>query len=859
MRRTALLQRLMLLGLTLLLLLTGCARSTDGRYGYKLPQIDDPDPTALIIGLDTSDSIFSYFPLLEVLGQVLPEDLPIRLVAATKTGSYFEWDDLRQVSDWAELSNHLTDQPRGTVNPASLAEYILETYAAPESAPLVMILSPNIEDYQWKNVNTLSGEVGAALKTYTLPRSNTAAQAMTSTIDILQNIGEILHLQTVALTTDSAQNTAFTLPNLGVEQMSFVIQGTPGTLSYKDDDLSDDQDDLLFSFADDSTLSTLAYTVPQPKAGSYTLRETGADSVVWLVIRHSMEMKWTLWPESDEYIRAGQPMYLQGELSRAGARYVLPRDAAFSCELRVNDQTQPLALARTSLPLSLWHTQFTSPTFTLEPGSQYALTFTVEYPDFGVLRFRHNRGYALTMDNLPPYLHAWPVVRWSQSQTGTLTADQFLSDPEGGSITLLSAQGGDHIQASATSDGTLALQASNPILAFEYIAVSAIDQNLRVYADTIPVLYTILPLELLYLLAALLHVLVLWIIALARKTMSVGVFFSSILLGLIWPVQDVCRIVHALFRAIVPTASTRAAKRRRRQTRKRQKAEQKREAEQARQAQQREAEQARQAQQAKVQQRMLQEFKALCAALRQAQEDLREKAQRLRNDLTVYQWAQDARSQPMAAAYFRIHPQGLEALDTFSPDQTARAAQELEAYAEKIGNALAAAAKQEKHLSADVLRTLKRLESGLPEVQHSLSYRITNTDLLQAYLYFHPSAALTPAPVLVKAVGPGQSGVRYLGCGDAPTDGCLHLGDVLMYGAPNQPTQPLSALAASTSEIYLLPVHQKGQDGYLALAAHASFVNLHAVTPAPCTFLCAGTEYQLSGTSIIVAIKPVIR
>lgn len=848
MRRTALLRRLMLLGLTLLLLLTGCARSTDGRYGYKLPQISDPDPTALIIGLDTSDSIFSYFPLLEVLGHVLPEDLPIRLVAATKTGSYFEWDDLRQVSDWAELSNHLTSQPRGTVNPASLAEYILETYAAPESAPLVMILSPNIADYQWKNVNTLSGEVGAALKTYTLPRSNTAAQAMTSTIDILQNIGEILHLQTVALTTDSAQNTAFTLPDVGVEQMSFLIQGTPGTLAYKNDDLSDEQDRLQFSFPDDSTLSTLAYTAPQPKTGSYTLRETGADSVVWLVIRHTMEMEWTLWPESDEYIHAGQPMYLQGELSRAGSRYVLPRDTAFSCELRVNDQTQPLALARTSFPLSLWHTQFTSPTFTLEPDSQYALTFTVEYPDFGALRFRHNRGYALTMDNLPPYLHAWPVVHWSQGQTGTLTVDQFLSDPEGGSITLLSAQGGDHIQASVTSNGTLALQASNPILAFGYIGVSAIDQDLRVYADTIPVLYTILPLELLYLLAALLHILVLWIIALAGKTMSVGVFFSSIILGLIWPVQDVCRIVHALFRIVIPTASTRAAKRRRRQARNRQKAEQKREAEQA-----------KQAQQAEAQRSMLQEFKALCATLRQAQEDLREKAQRLRNDLTVYQWAQEARSQPMAAAYFRIHPQGLEALDAFSPDQTTQAAQELEAYAKKIGNALSAAAKQEKHLSADVLRTLQRLESGLPEVQHYLPYRITNKDVLQAYLYFHPSAALMPAPVLVKAVGPGLSDVRYLGCGDARTDGCLHLGDVLMYGAPNQPTQPLSALAASTSEIHLLPVHQEGQDGYLTLAAHASFVNLHAVTPAPCTFLCAGAEYQLSGTSIIVAIKPVIR
>lgn len=857
MKRSVYVRRLAAMGLLLVLLLTGCAGLGEARYGYTMPEGSGFDASGLILGIDMEQGSFYSLPVLDMLRKVLPEDMPLFVALYDQDGRLQVWD--RETLDAEDnYSDRFNAAGQSKAAPAALARGILAQRERMDAGdnPLVVILTQRDEDLS--DQYDAAAEVGMQLRLCRMGETETNQQGAASTVRALRQIGELLSLQVVALTANG-RDAAFTLPDLGIERMAFLVQGGFDSLTYKDNDITGEQDAHYFAYTDESRLSVIGYQTDQPGKGGYVLSSTDEDAAVWLCLRHTMDVQWQLWPETGAHVVAGQPMYLELRLTRDGKAYALPKGLTARCSLTVDDAETSLSLtAKKDRFYQLRGRKLVSGSFTVEPLEQYAVTLTMDYPDFGTLTFQHNRGYGLTMRNFEPYLCAGDSLCWALGAQQVFTPADLFADPEGGSVTLHSAEGTGKIQASLTESGNLYLKADNPLYASGSVTLVAYDEDLGISRQTVQARYMLLPWWALYAIVGGLCALgfAVWLCAEAGTFWGgLGFFVLALLCGAVWPISLPIRVIGLL------SSSSRARRKQRREDKRKQKAERWRAQENARKEREEEQRKRQQAAESQRLRELKQQVQDEKAALQAIEEQLRTEVNRLKQELSVAGWLKAADRKPCVGVFLQAHPEIMQALEQYPDELASDVMAEMEAWADKIGQCLKLHYSTSSAGSLDeTLQKLCRFKRTLPDGVQLSGKKIRLDDSVKAlYEKSHAEPAGAAPPVIVKVMAAGSTKLQYLGYfGADREDGLCDLGSIQMNGSQKEPPISLADIVKRAQGVYLLPFVQDGRQGYEVVSDSTDFYDRHDIRQKAQTFLRPDREYQLRSTAVVVEIKPPI-
>lgn len=903
MKRDAFARRLLALCLLLALVLAGCGEQEGERCGYAMSDGAGFAPTGVVVGMDMSVASFSDFawsPTVRLLHQVLPEDFPLYIAAYTEAGEYQVWE--REALDESGFS--LGGAGMDRAGPEALGGEILSHLSELDVGERPLIAMFTGQDVSWDALAADAADEGAMFYGFSLPTSYTRELVASYTVSTLRTLSDALDLQVVALPGGEGQETAFTLPDLGVQRMSFLVQGSLDTLVYEGNDITTSQDFHGFRFQDDSFLYAIGYQT-KPGAGDYTLRCSQEGAAVWLCFQHTLDVDWQLYAESGEHIVAGEPMYLELRLTRDGQECKLPNGLSAECEWTMDGVTS-------ALPLDVQSDHFyqrngrklVSDLFSVPEGSRYAAALTLQYPDFGTLSFLCNRGNSLTMENFAPYLRE-DALTWTKETTQVFTPEQLFRDPEGDRVTLKAAEGDGGIQASIDEDGRLVLKADNRLFVRGTVTLTVTNEQQEVYQDTVqarymrlswPVLLLVMYL-IVSLFAAIYFIHDFWHWTMSRPPTTLDKlynFFAGLLFGIIWPIflgmwlyEDVPYRLKELWEKKHRSAKTSTAKStpqtsaaKQTQKDKEKSSKQSGAAAQPQKAQtnaQKDKERREQAlkelekeieaqerarkQEAELR-RLQQQIHSKQAELLEAREQFTRTAKRLREDLAIHRWLVSSSRPSGVGHYLQAHPELNEKLLAYPSDQAGQAVAKLESSVKKIDEALPfqSSGPDMKAALESALEKIGALQRELLDTGSLKNYKSLRLDDAVRTLYdkFHSAPAGAVPPVLVKILTPGRAELRYLGC-DQPTDsGVCNLGRIVMSGRPNEPGKRLEELIETAGGVSLILSAQDGRPGYEVAGGNATFFDPHDTGRATCPFLEQGREYQLRGTSVFVAVKPSI-
>lgn len=840
--------------LIVLLLVPGCTENEEPIR--LLLSSGDELPTELLVGIDASSGQFAYYPILETLSTLLPEDCPLSLTAATAENSYLSWDaeTLAQTA-WSDISRQLTDAPHGNIDLTALAEHMLEALPAPsdDRRPLLLILSPNAGQCDWTNMKTRVHNAGGELFACAVGTSSTAQTVAWDTVSVLRALESQLCVQAVALTTDGSGRTAFTLPDLGAPSLTLLVQGsTNSALQYKGDRVSCDMHN--FNFRDDTFFSVMQYSAPAP--GQYLLETVGDAPAVWLCFRHTLTPSVSLLPQESAHVAAGQPLCLEASFTRNGDAYAFPKDLTASCELTLDGTTTTLPLTAEKEYFYQWKARrLVSEPFSIAEGSSYTPVLVLEYPQLGALRFRCTRYDGFQMHNFAPYYNRAVSLSWYLHSTRTFAADELFRDPEGGKVTLLTPSSSGDIWAGLDKDGNLTLTAQKRLKSEGSVTLKAADEQGNGFSGvTLNAQYQLLPL---------------W------ATLLI-LFVSGGLAAILG--YFIYSFVRRQYEAHKKRAAKRKADAKRRAERR---AEEKRAAEAKRQAErkraereQQRAEAERQAEAERLEQEKLSDARRALEEKQKVLHGLREQLttdyHTLRRDLKICRWLESAQRTddsgfPLVSTYLDAHPELLNACQKFSSTDAEAMAEQLKTYCEQIDAVHHTAMTRRGEYSLKHIQTrcatLEAAERQIPKSIHADCLRLgLAPGVRELYAKFHTAeTTLPPMPVLVKAAALGRPGLRYLGyTGSEPGVACA-LGQTLLHSLPGEAPQPLSALVPDAEHLYLLPARQGAVTGYEVVSDRAVLHELNSTSSQPCTFLLPGRDYRLDGTTVVVSVKLPIR